>query len=120
MSITNRKAADLICIAFEGGSGYWAEIEGYQDPEKITNPWGNEYAPRYVSYPFSEGGVVIVRDMEDNKDLILDKAAIERGKKAFEDDKFIHHYMNAIKENDDAETGDVFLQLCLFGDVIYG
>jgi hypothetical protein len=25
-----------------------------------------------------------------------------------------------LNENDDADTGDVFLQLCLFGEVVYG
>ena len=31
-----------------------------------------------------------------------------------------HHYADAVTESGDAVTGDVFLQLCLFGKVIFG
>jgi hypothetical protein len=33
---------------------------------------------------------------------------------------YTHHFNDLIQENDDATTADVFLQLSLFGDVIYG
>lgn len=33
---------------------------------------------------------------------------------------YTHHFDDLIRENDDAITADVFLQLSLFGDVIYG
>lgn len=33
---------------------------------------------------------------------------------------YTHHFDDLIQENDDAITADVFLQLSLFGDVIYG
>ena len=29
-------------------------------------------------------------------------------------------FADFIKENEDATTGDIFLQLCLYGEVIYG
>jgi hypothetical protein len=35
-------------------------------------------------------------------------------------DKYPRHIADILSENDDATTGDVFLQLCLFGDVVYG
>ena len=35
-------------------------------------------------------------------------------------DKYPEHFANVINENDDAETGDVFLQCCLFGEVVFG
>jgi len=35
-------------------------------------------------------------------------------------DDYPSHYGDAISENDDAGTGDVYLQCCLFGEVIYG
>ena len=35
-------------------------------------------------------------------------------------DKFPRHFANILNENDDAETGDVFLQCCLWGDIVYG
>lgn len=33
---------------------------------------------------------------------------------------YTHHFDDLIQQNDDAITADVFLQLSLFGDVIYG
>lgn len=122
MSITNSRAADLLCSAFEGGSNYWYMIEDYVEPAEVAQPWGDEYTPKYISYPFSKGGAVIIADMEDEEEkFTLDHAAIVRGKKIFAtDERYSHHYADALKENDDAITGDVFLQLCLFGEVVYG
>jgi hypothetical protein len=36
------------------------------------------------------------------------------------DPKYKNHFQNAVNGNDDAETGDVFLQLTVLGDVIFG
>jgi hypothetical protein len=53
--------------------------------------------------------------------FMLDRAAIERGKELLAtDERYSHHYADVLNENDDADTGDVFLQLCLFGEVVYG
>ena len=30
------------------------------------------------------------------------------------------HWQDFINENDDADTADVFMQLCLFGEIVYG
>lgn len=35
-------------------------------------------------------------------------------------DKYPHHYADLVEENDDAITGDVFIQLATFGELIYG
>ena len=35
-------------------------------------------------------------------------------------DQYPRHYADLIEENDDAITGDVFLQLAVFGELIYG
>ena len=36
------------------------------------------------------------------------------------DPKYIKHYADTITESDDGTTADVFLQLVVIGDVIYG
>ena len=133
--ITNEQAAYLLCNAFEGGSNYWYMITDYTKPEVEATPLGaNEYHPSYISYPFSKGGAVHIVDMEeaygvDPEDyeaegievLVLNHAAIVRGKKLMEEKENVkHHFADVLKDNADATTGDVFLQLCLFGDVIYG
>jgi len=122
--ISNERAADLLCNAFEGGSNYWYTINGYVTPEEVAQPWGeSEYHPRYISFPFSKGGAVLIGDMEDEdaEETRLDKEAIARGQKLMKsDERYSHHFADVLNETDDADTGDVFLQLCLFGEVIYG
>jgi hypothetical protein len=58
---------------------------------------------------------------EDGDKFTLNKAAIIRGKELMATDpQYSSHYADVLRENDDADTGDVFLQLCLFGEVVYG
>jgi len=123
MSISNHRAADLLVTAFEGGSNYWYMINTVVKPMIEAKPWGDEYTPTYISYPFSAGGSIIIGDIEDEdgEEFVLDKKAIARGKRIMStDERYSHYYADILKENDDAETGDAFLQLCLFGEVIYG
>lgn len=118
--ISNQRAADLLCSAFEGGSNYWYMIESYVKPEVEGKPWADEYTPAYISIPFSVGGAVIIED-DDGKTFTLNKAAIAQGKTLMEnDERYSHYFADILNENDDAATGDAFLQLCLFGEVIYG
>jgi len=121
--------ASLLCDAFEGGSNYWYEIVKYEKPEKIwiwKLPTRSLDEPptiyKHIQYPLSIGGAVIIRDNEsENKgdNLRLDLDAIHRGIQIMAQ-KYPHHFANVINENDDAITGDVFLQCCLFGELIYG
>jgi hypothetical protein len=34
--------------------------------------------------------------------------------------EYPYHYADLVEGNDDAETGDVWLQLAVFGELIYG
>ena len=122
--ISDYRAADLLCNAFEGGSNYWYMITEIVKPTVEAKPWGDdEYTPSYISVPFSTDGAVMIGDMEDEdtESQRLDRAAIARGKRIMEqDERYSHHFADVLNENDDADTGDVFLQLCLFGEVVYG
>ena len=46
-------------------------------------------------------------------------ADVEKGLKLMQE-QYPRHYADLVEENDDAITGDVWLQLTVFGDVIYG
>lgn len=125
---------DLLCNAFEGGSNYWYRIDGYIYPAGKThkdleaqkaaeNPDSFEktFFP-HTDLPFM-GGAVQVRDMEGEQGLVaLDLKKCRRGLKLMEDpaNGLAHHWADVLKENDDATTGDVFLQLALWGKLIYG
>ena len=44
---------------------------------------------------------------------------VQKGLELMRDD-YPRHYADLVEENDDAITGDVWLQLAVFGDIIYG
>lgn len=91
-------------------------------------------------YPFNEGGALVFsviseeRDEakareEESKRYTLDIFAIRNGLDAWaadamrdEGERSAHprYFADFIRDNTDAETGDIFLQYCLFGKVIYG
>lgn len=128
MAITKEKASqiqkDLLCCAFEGGSNYWYCIEREVFPKGVDR--GSVEYP-HIDLPFmrgarleisADGGLHANPDRKDGL-WVLNLTAVERGWKLLRE-KGAHHYDNAITEDFDAETGDVFLQLCLFGEVIFG
>lgn len=163
LDIEDRRIADLLCNAFEGGSNYWYRIEEFIEP-----PAGNLYAwdtsdqhvYRHIQYPLSIGGALLVSDFaaawedgdecktcgrgsddarhddpaaddpaDDNRHSFmpktarterLDRESIARGLQLFAQGAWAKHFGAWMSDNDDAVTADVFLQLCLFGDVVYG
>jgi hypothetical protein len=49
----------------------------------------------------------------------LGKSEIEKGLSLMAE-AYSKHFSDFIEENDDADTADTFLQLCLFGEVVFG
>ncbi len=116
--IPDKRIQDLLCCAFEGGSYYWYSITAFNYPKGQTQEsLGIEF--KHLELPF-RGGSLTIEDAEDPSVVrILDRAAIVRGL-ALMKDRHPREWADFIGENEDAETGDVFLQLCLFGEVVYG
>lgn len=128
-----RRVQDMLCCAFEGGSNYWYMIEKFHEPSEFVNfsdrPFGDEnHKPqifRHVDYPTNPGGYLIVSDakLQGEIDEItrkkLDLEACERGLQVMAE-KYPRHFSDMMRDEDDACTGDVFLQCCLFGELIYG
>lgn len=102
--MTKEIQENLLCSALEGGSNYWYMI--------IDSSKGGYMCSR----PFVDGGFITITDNETTKKLTssdFDKAS------ELMKEKYIKHYADAINGHDDATTGDIFLQLAMFGDVIY-
>ena len=134
--ITDKTVANLLCCAFEGGSGYWCRIMDYKKPSgefvksyfDFSDPdWVD---PKYISYPLSSDGAVVCRAVDDCEDetadedgnyvpLVLNREAIERGLSLMHKNH-PSTFADIIAENEDADTGDIFLQYCLLGEVVYG
>jgi len=133
-NITKESIAGLLCCAFEGGSNYW-----YCDLDISKLPTG------YARDDFKEGGrceqengtywhwcqlVPLMEGGELSFGLsawpgtaegrkTLDLAKIKRGLAVFRE-KCPGHYADWVSENDDADTGDAFLQCAALGEVVYG
>lgn len=125
VDITDQRIKDLLCSAIEGGSNYWYTIAGYVYPDgKTAADYKGEEDPRYMLLPLVEGGAVQFETHDDDeikgaKSWLLNLDSIKRGFEVMRD-KYPRHFANFISENDDAETGDVFLQSCLFGELVFG
>jgi hypothetical protein len=128
LDIDNEMIKGLLCCAFEGGSYYWCNVTAYEyapglkaedfrDGGKFQT---EDYFHPSQIIPLVEGCNVILHDKEDNdKRYILNIQAIHNGLNTMAKD-YPYHFGNFISKNDDAITGDVFLQCCVFGKVIYG
>ena len=115
IEISDEILLNLLCSAFGGGSNYWyAKVTQHTPPtsadDENCHHW-SQWNPVY-------GGSVIVTDDEGKKHTI-NRAALQRGIEIMAQ-KYWRHFDNVITGDDDAETGDVFLQCCCFGEIAYG
>ena len=103
---SEERIIDLLCAGLEGGIFYWSTVSlgGGNDWYDIKNPeWK-----------------IIIDDIEqDVKGLELNFEKLKTGFNIMSKN-FVNHYKNFLEEDEDAITGDVFVQCCLFKDVIYG
>jgi hypothetical protein len=119
-----QRLSDLLCGAFEGGSNYWYRIDEFVKPENFDNSEEGDEKFRHLSYPCNKGGALIISDINEEDDeeketWTLNLESMAKGLKVMAKD-YPRHMENFLAGNDDAETSDVYLQCCLFGEVIFG
>lgn len=124
VDVSLESIANLLCSAFEGGSNYWYEIQEFHKPPSLSFRTDKEKVFRHIDYPLNVGGSLVIKSLEDDeingaKQWTLNLKACDRGLNIMAT-KFPHHFANVVVDEGDSNTGDVFLQCCLFGDVIYG
>ncbi|TYO65440.1 hypothetical protein FXV83_16020 [Bradyrhizobium hipponense] len=114
IQLTAQHVADQIIAAFEGGSNYWIE--------EVTPKKGRELAkerPWYACPNVWSGDFLIEIKVQEDKAYELTPASIKTGLD-YLSKQAASRIAEIVEENGDAETGDVFLQACLFGDIVYG
>jgi hypothetical protein len=117
--------ADVLCCAFEGGSNYWYRIEKFVPPTEFLVRIDDKQIFKHIDYPVNPGGSLIVSNYmvcdqgERPVRRKLNLASIKKGALVMAS-KYPSHWANLMNENFDADTGDVFLQCCLFGEALYG
>jgi hypothetical protein len=132
VEIDDDKISGILCTAFEGGSNYWYTILRYEYAPGLTaadfreggKMQGQQYWHPCQLVPLAEGCAVVIgvigdKDGDDEKEHRLDRTALQKGI-AIMREKHPKHFADWLSENDDADTGDCFLQCCLFGELVYG
>lgn len=122
--VTYQRLADLLCSAFACGSNYWYTITKYNEPKELTFRSSPDNVFEYLDYPLNEGGSVVIETRERDEidsatSWTLDLNRVEKGLKILAKD-YPQHFADFISDKDDSTTGDVFLQCCLFGEVVFG
>ena len=115
VEVSHRFIADQMVTALEGGVGYWLEsFKPVKGKERVTvEPW-------YDDEKFwAEDFLVEAKVIDESKKYQLTPDSIKKGLQYL-----VNHHAwridQILKENGDAETADVFLQACLFEDIVYG
>jgi hypothetical protein len=115
IDIDAKKITDQIISAIEGGSGYWMEtFNPVRGRERATDDlW---YADEKV---WSGDFEVNVRIHDEDETRKFTPDSVKKGLQWLLDN---HAWRidQIIKETGDAETADVFMQACLFQEIVYG
>lgn len=114
VQIDAQKIADQIVTAIEGGSGYW--LEGFI-PTKETRKLAKE-KPWYACPQVWSGDFEVKCDVE-GEEKIFKPENIQAGLD-YLSQKYPSRIAEIVDESGDAETADIFLQACLFKDIVYG
>lgn len=120
--VTVDQVCGLICTGMEGGIGYWCAIDGYIDPPDPPEKsiWFGDSAPyRHNEWPLIEGAAVLLEITDEEKTVKFDKPAVLRGLELMPR-VAPRHWQDFCEDNTDANTGDVFIQLCVLGEIVYG
>lgn len=112
-TLTPAMLADLMVTAIEGGCGYWAqELEVISGTDLYEPPY---YAdPRFYVSPFK----LALTDCEGDVHSI-ESDTLEKGWRLL-NQLYPRRALAVVEESYDAEDADVFLQLAVYGEVVYG
>lgn len=118
-------AYDVECLltgALEGGSNYWYLI-GPKSADRIRKATedlkGEPFIDRMLM-AVQRGIKVNVFDIENNEKLGTLTPESWAKAESLMMEKHGEHFKDVIAENDDATTADVFFQLAVIGELVYG
>lgn len=113
LEISDEMVRDWLLIpALEGGSNYWLREEGFETRNDPGVSGGATY-----DLPFRDGCALLFCTGEAAW-VRLDRAAVRRGLQLMAT-SVPYQWGRFLAETGDAETADVWLQLCLFGELLY-
>lgn len=118
--VSRQRVSDLLSCALESGTHDWFRIVKRHSPEVFRFRTNQDRVIPHLDYPLNDGGCLELAELESpTRMLRLDLEAIRHGLTVMAH-AYTRHFADFINENEDAITGDVFLQCCLLGEVVYG
>ena len=122
IKLTDQQHEDLIVTALEGGSNFWYDLSD-EAIKIINNATKGQKEPLSIRFwkALQNGAVIPINDIEEEDSKIgeISLASIEKGEQLLAD-KYPSHLADILSESGDANTADVWFQLCTLGEVVYG
>lgn len=122
VTLTDERRLDMLTGALEGGSNYWYEIKETADSiirECTPEMQGRPFVDR-MFMAIKQGRAIQVHDCETDELLgEITMQAMEEGEKLMQA-KHPEHFADILSENDDATTADVWFQMVVLKDLVYG
>ena len=118
---------DLLSVATYGN--YWPAIKAYKsDADKGLFDDCDCREDKWAKALMNGKGVVVYdcyemdSELNDGEEATKYRRTMDGVRKGLElmRDQYPRHYADLMEEEDDAVTGDVWLQLAVFGELIYG
>lgn len=117
--MTRQQQEDLFITALEGGSNYWYDIKGSIDLSKHYNK-SLSFSERLFRAIMDDGLEVIITDIETDEELgKVNKLTITKGSYQFMEE-FGAEYNDLCEDNWDANTADLWFQLVVMQEIVYG
>jgi hypothetical protein len=114
VKVSEEVISNLFTCAVEGGSDYWCgkiRCLHEDDKKKSYDQYMVNGFKAWMIEPHYKDKLIYTCTVDDIKAAV--KLMVEKYPET--------HWLNMMSETSmDAETGDVFLQLCLFKEVVYG
>jgi hypothetical protein len=118
--IPRSQVAQLLAIILNSGPNASYEIVDSQRPPSFGFRSDPKFIFRELDYPLNDGGSLSIVRRDLNSDgRQLDLKSLSEGLNIMAT-HYPRHFADFLNEAADAVTADVFLQCCLFGELIFG
>lgn len=134
LDLTDEIRENLVVSALEGGSNYWYFLT--EKATDILKEFIKDPRTDPISITFWQaiqaGKSIPIHELSENKEDLdgdnspagellghINLESIKKGEQLMAD-YHITDFMDAYNENDDANTADIWFQLCVLGEIVYG
>lgn len=118
--LSDERRLDMLTGAIEGGSNYWYFLPDVSMCDKYRKSKSEPLVDRMMKAILVHE-IIPVHDIENLEDFLgnISLSSIIKGEELM----FKNHpkdFADILDENDDAETADIWFQLCVLGEIVYG